>query len=160
MHIWWGRTPVSSTEVILKAAMLDDESSRVVPVQERLQEDLPDKSVTVFDPFAGFGGIPLAAQRLGIKSISVDLNPVAVMLNKAATEIPAQFAGVGPVHMQTDNSLGIGAQGLASDVEYYGQWMLQGKGAPPHAVSPTGRTGRASLALDEDGQMPESSLRL
>ena len=125
MHIWWGRTPISSTAAILKAAMLDDDPSGEDSVQERLQEDLPDKSVTVFDLFAGFGGIPLAAQRLGLKSVSGDLNPVAVMLNKAATEIPAQFAGMSPVHMHMDSALGVGTQGLASDVEFYGQWMLQ-----------------------------------
>lgn len=125
MHIWWGRTPISSTALILKAAMLDYNPSKEESVQEWLKKDLPDSSVTVFDPFAGFGGIPLAAQRLGLESISGDLNPVAVILNKAATEIPAQFAGMGPVHIQMDHSVGSGVQGLAKDVEYYGQWMLQ-----------------------------------
>ncbi|MBR6861288.1 MAG: DUF1156 domain-containing protein [Acidaminococcaceae bacterium] len=125
MHIWWGRTPISSTAAILKAALLDDDPSIEKPVQERLQDALPEKKVTVFDPFAGFGGIPLAAQRLGLKSVSGDLNPVAVMLNKAATEIPAQFTGVGPVHMPISRSPGTGAQGLAGDVEFYGQWMLR-----------------------------------
>ena len=125
MHIWWGRTPISSTEMILKAAILDDDPARVEPVQARLQENLPKQNVTVFDPFAGYGGIPLAAQRLDLKSVSGDLNPVAVMLNKAATEIPAQFAGVGPVHVNAYGSRSSGAEGLASDVEFYGNWMLQ-----------------------------------
>ncbi|MCR5825961.1 MAG: DUF1156 domain-containing protein [Oscillospiraceae bacterium] len=126
MHTWWGRTPISSTAEILKAAILDDDPSSENSVQERLRADLPDRSVTVFDPFAGFGGIPLAAQRLGLKSISGDLNPVAVMLNKAATEIPMQFAGAGPVHAPLTNAAPtVGAEGLASDVAYYGEWMLR-----------------------------------
>lgn len=125
MHIWWGRTPISSTEMILKAAMLDADLAREEPIQELFREAAPDKSVTVFDPFAGYGGIPLAAQRLGLRSISGDLNPVAVMLNKAATEIPAQFAGVGPVHEHTECLNSDGAAGLASDVEFYGNWLLQ-----------------------------------
>ena len=121
LHIWWGRTPIASTAAILKAAMLDEDPS----IGKSIQDDVPDRGVTVFDPFAGFGGIPLAAQRLGLKSISGDLNPVAVMLNKAATEIPAQFAGAGPVHMQIEHLDGNGAQGLAADVAFYGQWMLR-----------------------------------
>ena len=125
MHIWWGRTPISSTEMILKAAILDDDPAGEKPIQERLQEELPEQRVTVFDPFAGYGGIPLAAQRLGLRSISGDLNPVAVMLDKAATEIPAQFAGLGPVHVHDAKPLGTGAEGLAGDVEYYGNWLLQ-----------------------------------
>lgn len=43
---------------------------------------------TLLDPFAGGGAIPLEAQRLGLKAIAHDLNPVAVMINKAMIEIP------------------------------------------------------------------------
>ena len=125
MHIWWGRTPISSTEMILKSAVLNDDSAQEESSKEKLRKDLPHTGITVFDPFAGFGGIPLAAQRLGLRSVSGDLNPVAVMLNKAATEIPAQFAGVGPVHLNADHSLSIGAEGLASDIKYYGQWLFK-----------------------------------
>lgn len=125
MHIWWGRTPVSSTELILKATMLDADSTWEESMPEQLRGAAPDKSVTVFDPFAGFGGIPLAAQRLGLRSISGDLNPVAVMLGKAATEIPAQFANAGPVHEHAESLHGNGTEGLASDVAFYGNWLLQ-----------------------------------
>ena len=125
MHIWWGRSPIASTAMILKAALLDDNAENEAPALERLRKGNIEKNVTVFDPFAGFGGIPLAAQRLGLKSVSGDLNPVAVMLNKAATEIPAQFAGVGPVHEGANRSGNTDAAGLADDVAYYGKWMLQ-----------------------------------
>ena len=37
----------------------------------------------LLDPFAGGGTIPLEAQRLGLESYAHDLNPVAVMINKA-----------------------------------------------------------------------------
>ena len=52
------------------------------------------------DPFAGGGALPLEAQRLGLESHASDLNPVAVMINKAMIEIPPKFAGrtpIGPV---------------------------------------------------------------
>lgn len=83
----------------------------------------------LLDPFAGGGAIPLEAQRLGLKAHAHDLNPVAVMINKAMIEIPPRFAGRAPVnpeartsHMEQTWSR---AQGLAEDVRYYGEWMKQ-----------------------------------
>jgi len=49
------------------------------------------------DPFAGGGTIPLEAQRLGLEAFASDLNPVAVLINKAMIEIPPKFAGRPPV---------------------------------------------------------------
>ena len=81
------------------------------------------------DPFAGGGALPLEAQRLGLEAHASDLNPVAVLINKAMIEIPPKFAGRAPVNpeFRKDKNLfsreGKGAQGLAADVRYYGQWM-------------------------------------
>ena len=81
------------------------------------------------DPFAGGGALPLEAQRLGLEAHASDLNPVAVLINKAMIEIPPKFAGrpqVNPVARQEKSLIGRewkGAQGLAEDVRYYGQWM-------------------------------------
>lgn len=81
------------------------------------------------DPFAGGGALPLEAQRLGLESFASDLNPVAVMINKAMIEIPPRFAGTPPVnpHAREQTELmdkgWTGAQGLADDVRFYGQWM-------------------------------------
>jgi putative DNA methylase len=50
------------------------------------------------DPFAGGGALPLEAQRLGLESYASDLNPVAVLINKAMIEIPPRFAGKAPVN--------------------------------------------------------------
>ena len=52
----------------------------------------------LLDPFAGGGSIPLEAQRLGLEAHAHDLNPVAVLINKAMIEIPAQFANLPPVN--------------------------------------------------------------
>lgn len=85
---------------------------------------------TLLDPFAGGGAIPLEAQRLGLKAIAHDLNPVAVMINKAMIEIPPRFSGKPPVNPDArrahNNTTGwVGAQGLAEDVRYYGKWMKE-----------------------------------
>ncbi|MFO0608843.1 MAG: DUF1156 domain-containing protein [Polyangiales bacterium] len=81
----------------------------------------------VHDPFAGGGTIPLEAQRLGLRAIASDLNPVAVLINKALIEIPPKFAGQPPVNPEAQKSAKMrtwrGAEGLAEDVRYYGRWM-------------------------------------
>ncbi len=85
----------------------------------------PDGPPPVLDPFAGGGAIPLEAQRLGLTALAGDLNPVAVLINKAMIEIPPRFSGMAPVHPDIDTGLNTWdrAQGLAADVEAYGQWM-------------------------------------
>ena len=58
-----------------------------------------------------------------------DLNPVAVLINKAMIELPPRFAGQPPVHPDARSNrelLGTpwrGARGLAEDVRRYGRWM-------------------------------------
>ena len=81
------------------------------------------------DPFAGGGALPLEAQRLGLEAHASDLNPVAVLINKAMIEIPPKFAGKPPVNPEASKNEDLvarewkGARGLAEDVRYYGQWM-------------------------------------
>ena len=81
----------------------------------------------LLDPFAGGGSIPLEAQRLGLEAHASDLNPVAVLINKALIEIPPKFAGRPPVNPEARQSLiggdWSGARGLAEDIRYYGKWM-------------------------------------
>ena len=80
----------------------------------------------VLDPFCGGGSIPLEAQRLGLRAFGSDLNPVPVLITKALIEIPPKFAGKAPVNPESNMRLEdgwTGAQGLAEDVRYYGQWM-------------------------------------
>ncbi len=92
----------------------------------------PTKLPAFHDPFAGGGTIPLEAQRLGLDSYASDLNPVAVIINKAMIEIPPKFAGTPPVNRELEIQIKRelfctrewkGAQGLAEDVRYFGQWM-------------------------------------
>ena len=78
----------------------------------------------ILDPFAG-GGIPLRRNDSVSKHAS-DLNPVAVLINKALIEIPPKFAGQRPVFPgAAEESIQTWprATGLAEDVRRYGQWM-------------------------------------
>ena len=83
------------------------------------------------DPFAGGGALPLEAQRLGLEAHASDLNPVAVLINKAMIEIPPKFAGRPAVNPESQGEPTViaktwrGAQGLAEDVRHYGQWMRE-----------------------------------
>lgn len=86
-------------------------------------EDLP----AFHDPFAGGGGIPLEAQRLGLRSNASDLNPVAVIINKAMIELPYKFESCNPINPESKKLLNgrwEGSSGLQNDVRYYGKWML------------------------------------
>jgi putative DNA methylase len=111
----------SSSSPKAKAVLAEGVTPEVV--NEYLATELPP----VHDPFAGGGTIPLEAQRLGLRAIATDLNPVAVMINKALIEIPPRFAGKPPVNPDSlaKDKLKTwkGAEGLAEDVRYYGAWM-------------------------------------
>jgi putative DNA methylase len=98
----------------------------------------PEKLPAFHDPFAGGGAIPLEAQRLGLESYASDLNPVAVMINKAMIEIPSKFTGQKPVSQRPESDRQTkktatndafedwtGIKGLAEDVRRYGHWMRE-----------------------------------
>ncbi len=92
----------------------------------------------IYDPFCGGGSIPLEAQRLGLRAIGTDLNPVAVLITKALIELPPKFANRPPVNPDAD-PMGFtvgkgkqakqvpwrGAAGLAADIRYYGRKMRE-----------------------------------
>ena len=96
----------------------------------------PERLPALHDPFGGGGTIPLEAQRLGLQVYASDLNPVAVLINKAMIEIPPRFTARSPVSLSAraaqgeKKDLGFnqswhGATGLAEDVRYYGTKMYE-----------------------------------
>ncbi|WP_137668565.1 DUF1156 domain-containing protein [Sphaerospermopsis reniformis] len=102
-------------------------------VREYLQKYAPP----IYDPFCGGGSIPLEGQRLGLQAYGSDLNPVAVLITKALIEIPPKFKDQPPINPNAKQQnisplakggkggIYYGAQGLAADVKYYGQWMRE-----------------------------------
>lgn len=117
------------------------------------------------DPFAGGGALPLEAQRLGLKAYASDLNPVAVLINKAMIEIPPKFAGqspVNPTHYRQKSLVSNaknGAYGLAEDIRYYGQWIQNeaekriGHLYPKVRITKTMADNRKDLALYIDHEL-------
>lgn len=94
--------------------------------REEIRRSTGGNPPAILDPFAGGGTIPLEAQRLGLEAHASDLNPVAVLINKALIEIPPTFAGRPPVFPgAAETRLGDWprATGLAEDVRRYGAWM-------------------------------------
>jgi len=96
---------------------------------EAVRDYIAKYAPPAYDPFAGGGSIPLEAQRLGLEAHASDLNPVAVLINKALIEIPPKFKDHPPVNSEDRQKKGMsswkGAQGLAADVRYYGKWMRE-----------------------------------
>ncbi|MBK8804084.1 MAG: DUF1156 domain-containing protein [Fibrobacteres bacterium] len=121
----------------------------------------PTKLPAFHDPFAGGGALPLEAQRLGLESWASDLNPVAVLINKAMIEIPPRFVGkpaIGPdVAVGSDKGRGglelrdwKGAAGLAEDVRRYGAWMRERALAKIGHLYPKVRVTDEMVALRPD----------
>ena len=124
-----------------------------------------DRLPALHDPFAGGGSLPLEAQRLGLEAHASDLNPVAVLINKAMIEVPPKFAGRPPVNPASRGEATIvdktwrGAQGLAEDVRHYGRWMRDeaekciGQLYPPVEVTPAMVRERSDLAPYEGREL-------
>ncbi len=163
MHLWWGRSPLASSLAALAAAALDfsretaaEDAGLLAAVArgdrgalERARERLGRVAglPPVWDPFSGYGGIPFAAQTLGLRSAANDLNPVAALLTKAAVEFPARFSSLPPVHPGAPlNAAYSGAEGLAEDVRYYGEWLARRARDRLADVYPPTASGETPLA--------------
>lgn len=131
--VLWENT---TNEDVLKAAQVEIARSWRDTCEDNQEHPLaaelfdPDRLPGFHDPFAGGGALPLEAQRLGLEAWASDLNPVAVLINKAMIEIPPRFSGrppIGPLPAGEDEQIPVegwtGATGLAEDVRRFGAWM-------------------------------------
>ena len=126
----------SNDEMLLDAARYEIARSiarslgeKIPGTREQVLQFLQTKSPPLYDPFCGRGYIPLEAKRLGLRAVASDLNPVAVLINKALIEIPSKFDGMRPANPRFNanvlayNDSWRGSAGLANDVRHYGQWI-------------------------------------
>ena len=110
--------------------------------RQRILEDNDGKPPKLLDPFAGGGAIPLEGLRLGCEVEASDLNPVAVLILKGTVEYPQEFGQPNsrPVPDYIRKAAEDPNQGrfndgdlvaayernpLATDVRYWGNWMLE-----------------------------------
>jgi putative DNA methylase len=83
----------------------------------------------VLDMFAGGGAIPLEALRLGCEAYALDLNPVAHIIELCTLVYPQKYGKpdstargmTGPENDKGEKTWG----GLASEVRYWGEWVLE-----------------------------------
>ena len=106
MHLWWNRSPIESSKKLIETLIANHKNISTC--------------VTVVDPLSGFGGLTLAAEKLGLPIVAGDLNSVAVVLTKAAVEIPSRFANRSAVSADAGNKAYTGIEGLAEDILRYG----------------------------------------
>jgi putative DNA methylase len=120
---WWARRPLTSMRALVFATAANVGGSDIELIERLACEVNPDLDIVqkareqikhsyekhpprMIDFFSGGGGIPLEAARLGIKPYSVELNPVAVILQKALLEATQSHGEI------------------ADDVNYWGKVIL------------------------------------
>lgn len=111
LHIWWARRPLAASRAAVFATLVPDTDEnyelvkKIVPweavkdgnnehileARRRVLEANGGVPPKVLDPFGGGGAIPLEALRLGCEVYSLDLNPVAHIVQKATLEFPQKF---------------------------------------------------------------------
>ena len=113
LHLWWNRSPITSSSALLFAALTEEDNSDAERLITQIATDDKQafqtakktisslKKVKIADPFSGFGGLTIAAERIGAPVVSGDLNSVAALLTKAAAEMPALFAHQAAVHLDS-----------------------------------------------------------
>lgn len=117
--------------------------------REEIRKSTGGNLPPVLDPFAGGGSIPLEAQRLGLEAHASDLNPVAVLINKALIELPARFRDHKPVNPDAQQGMRAGTapkSALADDVRWYGRWMRDEAQRRIGQLYPKGPSGETVIA--------------
>lgn len=99
-------------------------SELLAQAKEEIEKYSEGELPKCYDPFAGGASMPLEAQRLGLEVKASDLNPVAVVINKALAEIPPRFSNKKPIQLEQGKQEQFewqAAEGLAEDVRAYGK---------------------------------------
>lgn len=148
LHVWWARRPLAASRATIYAALIPEPSDDKEREKKRkfitelclwkapLDESLIEKArldilktnngvpPKVLDPFAGGGAIPLEALRLGCETYASDLNPVAVLIEKATLEYPQKYGK--PIKTKADNLEGeVEINPLLEDVRRWSSWVLE-----------------------------------
>lgn len=141
IHVWWNRSPIASSMAYLYALLTDAPQTDAVREETsgllcglatqdatavtQAGQSLAEKDIPLLvDSFSGFGGLALAAEKLGLTMAAGDLNAVATVLTQAVADFPARFATCSPVHLGWDMEEK-GPRSIAADLVYYGAWLKE-----------------------------------
>jgi putative DNA methylase len=112
LHLWWARRPLAAARAAVYATLVHPHdapdnardaafftalcqwgaSDRVIAeARQRVLDANGGVPPKVLDQFAGGGAIPLEALRLGCDATSVELNPVAHLIQKCMLDYPQRF---------------------------------------------------------------------
>ena len=151
-------------------AVKDGNSEAVLKARQKILEANNGVPPKVLDPFAGGDAIPLEALRLGCETYALDLNPVAHIIQRATLEYPQKFGQPttrpAPAHIRAKDAMkseknhqssafeeGEGewarayAQNpLATEVRYWGEWVLERAKADLAAFYPADADGKTPVA--------------
>jgi putative DNA methylase len=116
LHLWWARRPLAAARAAVYAALVPAGGRERTAEEEAAFFDAlcrwggPPSAIAsaraevlaahggvppkVLDLFAGGGAIPLEAARLGCEATAVELNPVAVLIERCMLEFPQRFDGL------------------------------------------------------------------
>ena len=130
LHIWWSRKPITASRAAVYGALVPattDAKERAgymdhmrklcswnapTGIFEQARKDIlaahGGQPPRVLDMFAGGGSIPLEALRLGCDSYSIELNPVAHIIELCTLVYPQKY---GP--------------SLVADVKKWGEWVIE-----------------------------------
>jgi len=126
LHLYWARRPLATARAVLFAQLVDDPASRPeeFPTVEEQDAERARLHALMEELVVWENSNDEPLLRRAREAHASDLNPLAVLINKALIEIPPKFAGQEPVHPGgNEQSIYQRAEGLAEDVRYYGKWM-------------------------------------
>lgn len=175
IHLWWARRPLATAVSVILGSLIEDPGN-YLPEKEAQKErkkiysqiekflssdydvekikNYITRDITscnlVFDPFAGGGTIPLAAQILGFETKAIDLNPVAVLINKALTELPRKYINQKPIlqnNQQKITNKYESYEGLAQDLELIGTEIFEELQSELSNIYPTVNKGKELFGL-------------
>lgn len=109
-------------DLIRRIAPLDAhrDAALMAEVRDSITKACGGKTPTIVDPFCGGGSTIVEAQRLGLRSIASDLNPIPVLITTALCRAPQLFHGRPPVSPDAPSRTEWGgAEGLLADVRAY-----------------------------------------
>ncbi len=154
LHIWWARRPLAASRAAVFATLVPDtdenyklvkqivpweavkdgNNAAILEARRRVLEANGGQPPKVLDPFGGGGAIPLEALRLGCEVYSLDLNPVAHLIQRATLEYPQKYGQPGsrpvPEYIRAkDNAKSKGRQSLNFGE---GDDPLSGRSTPVH----------------------------